>query len=67
VLTLPDKCLKWSLPELLLLNRSDVASLLDIDECMVAVEQAFKWYAEGKTLGPKVLGMHPKNGGFHIK
>lgn len=50
-----------------LLKRSDVASLLDIDECMVAVEQAFKSYAEGKTLAPKVLGMHPKNGGFHIK
>jgi alanine dehydrogenase len=50
-----------------LLNRSDVASLLDIDECMVAIEQAFKSYAEGRTVAPKVLGMHSKNGGFHIK
>ena len=51
----------------LLLRRKDVANLLDIDECMLAVEQAFKLYGEGKTLPPKVLGIHVKDGGFHIK
>jgi alanine dehydrogenase len=51
----------------LLLKRSDVASLLNIDECMDAVENAFCLHAEGKALPPKVLGIHCDNGGFHIK
>src|SRR6185436_7995135 len=53
--------------ETLLLTRSDVAKLLTITECMVAVEKAFGLYAEGKTMPPKVLGIHVRNGGFHIK
>lgn len=51
----------------LLLTRQDVAALLTIDECIAAVEDAFKLYAEGKALPPKVLGMHTQKGGFHIK
>src|SRR5215217_2708984 len=51
----------------LLLKRSEVASLLTIDECIAGVEHAFKMYAEGKVLSPKVLGMHTDVGGFHIK
>jgi len=51
----------------LLLTRSDVASFLTIDDCIIAVEDAFKLYAEGNTLPPKVLGMHTDHGGFHIK
>lgn len=51
----------------LLLTRQDVASLLTLDECIATVEEAFKLYAEGKTLPPKVLGIHTKKGGFHIK
>ena len=50
-----------------LLSRGDVASLLTIDECIGAVENAFGLYAEGKALPPKVLGLHCDNGGFHIK
>ena len=53
--------------ETLLLKRSEVASLLTIDECIAGVEHAFKTYAEGKVLPPKVLGMHTDVGGFHIK
>ncbi len=53
--------------ETLLLKRSDVAELLTIDECIAAVEQAFRLHAEGKTLPPKVLGLRLDNGGFHIK
>src|SRR5215204_2369175 len=53
--------------ETLLLKRSEVASLLTIDECIAGVEHAFKMYAEGKVLPPKVLGMHTDVGGFHIK
>jgi alanine dehydrogenase len=51
----------------LILTRRDVAALLNIEECMDAVEQAFKLYAEGKTTPPGVLGIHAQDGGFHIK
>jgi alanine dehydrogenase len=53
--------------ETLLLKRGDVAALLSLDECIAAVEQAFKLYAEGQTLPPGVLGVHARDGGFHIK
>lgn len=51
----------------LLLRRQDVASLLTLEECIIAVENAFKLYAEGKTLPPKIMGIHTPKGGFHIK
>jgi alanine dehydrogenase len=51
----------------IILSRSDVAKLLTIEECMVAVETAFKMFAEGKVDPPKVLGIHASNGGLHIK
>lgn len=53
--------------ETLLLSRGDVAALLTLGECIVAVEQAFKAHAEGRSLPPGVLGVHTKDGGFHIK
>ncbi|HYV03165.1 MAG TPA: ornithine cyclodeaminase family protein [Blastocatellia bacterium] len=51
----------------LLLKRHEIAALLNIEECMQAVEQAFKLYAEGKTTAPGVLGIPARDGGFHIK
>ncbi len=51
----------------LLLTRREIAALLSLDECIAAVEQAFKLHAEGKTLPPGVLGLHSRDGGFHIK
>lgn len=51
----------------LLLSRRDVAALLSLEECIVAVEQAFKADAEGRSLSPGVLGIHARDGGFHIK
>jgi alanine dehydrogenase len=51
----------------LLLTGRDVAALLTIDECMAAVEHAFKLYGEGKTEPPGILGVHARDGGFHIK
>lgn len=51
----------------LLLTRSQVASLLTIDECMTAVEQIFRMHGEGKTSTPGILGIHARDGGFHIK
>lgn len=51
----------------LLLSRGDVATLLTIEEYIVAIELAFKLYGEGKTLPPGILGVHARDGGFHIK
>lgn len=51
----------------LLLKRREIAALLSLEECMAAVEQAFKLYAEGKTTPPGILGIHAQSGGFHIK
>lgn len=50
-----------------LLGRQEVAALLSLDECIAAVEQAFKSHAEGRTLPPGVLGIPARDGGFHIK
>jgi alanine dehydrogenase len=51
----------------LLLARAGVAELLTLDECIAAVEDAFRQQGEGKTFAPKVLGMPATDGGFHIK
>jgi ornithine cyclodeaminase/alanine dehydrogenase len=51
----------------LLLTGQDVGALLTIEECMTAVESAFKLYGEGRTSAPGVLGVHARDGGFHIK
>lgn len=58
---------KMAMSETLILSRSDVAKLLTIEQCMDAVEAAFKMFAEGKVDPPKVLGLHALNGGLHIK
>jgi alanine dehydrogenase len=51
----------------LLLKRSEIASLLGVEECISAVEYAFRLYAEGRTTPPGVLAIHASDGGFHIK
>jgi alanine dehydrogenase len=51
----------------LLLNKQEVNNLLDYDECIAAVENAFKQYAVGNASPPGILGIHAKDGGFHIK
>src|SRR5882757_9159710 len=51
----------------LLLTRQDVVSVLKLGECIVAVENAFRLYADGKVLPPGILGLHAQEGGFHIK
>ncbi len=51
----------------LLLTGQDVRSLLSLDECIMAVEGAFRLYGEGKTAAPGILGIHAREGGFHIK
>jgi alanine dehydrogenase len=51
----------------LLLSGWEVRSLLSIDECIGAVENAFRLHGEGKAAPPGVLGIHAHEGGFHIK
>lgn len=51
----------------LILNRSDVERLLTLDACIAAVEDAFRQHATGKTGPPGLLGMHVKDGSFHVK
>jgi alanine dehydrogenase len=51
----------------LLLTGHDIAALLTINECMAAVEHAFKLHGEGRTQPPGILGVHARDGGFHIK
>jgi alanine dehydrogenase len=54
-------------PETLILTRRDVQALLGFDECIAAVETAFRLHAEGRSLAPGVLGVPSRAGGFHIK
>jgi alanine dehydrogenase len=51
----------------LLLTRRDVAELLDMDECIAAVEAAFRRRGEGKVAPAGILGFPAEGGGFHIK
>jgi len=51
----------------LLLSRSDVERLLTPDECIAAVEDAFRQHALGKAPPPGILGFHAEEGSFHIK
>lgn len=52
---------------MLVLSRRDVFDLLSLRDCIDAVEAAFRLHAEGRTLGPGVLGVPAGTGGFHIK
>ena len=52
---------------ILALSRADVFELLSLRECVDVVESAFRLHAEGRTLGPGVLSVPARDGGFHIK
>jgi alanine dehydrogenase len=51
----------------LLLRRHEVAALLTMQECIAAVEHAFRLYGEKKAAPPGMLGLHGNHGAFHIK
>jgi ornithine cyclodeaminase/alanine dehydrogenase-like protein (mu-crystallin family) len=53
--------------EALILSRREVQALLGWDECIAAVEEAFRLHALGRSLAPGVLGVRAPHGGFHIK
>jgi alanine dehydrogenase len=50
----------------LLLSFSDVVRLLDMAECIEAIERAFRT-AAGAPIASGILGMSAAGGGFHIK
>jgi alanine dehydrogenase len=52
---------------ILLLTPREVRNLLTMDECIAAVEQAFRLHGNGNAVRPGVLTMHATHGGFHIK
>lgn len=51
----------------LILTRQEVSQLLDLNECITAVEAAFRAHGEGTAAPPGVLGFPATDGGFHIK
>jgi alanine dehydrogenase len=55
-----------SLPTLLL-SRSDVAASLSLDDCITAVEDAFRRSGRGEAPPSGILGMTANDGGFHVK
>lgn len=54
-------------PAIIVLKRSEIKSLLTLDECILAVEDAFRMHAEEKTLSPGLLHVDSRDGEFHIK
>src|SRR5215469_5294185 len=53
--------------EILVLTPLEIRRLLTLEDCIGAVERAFRMYGEGKTTTPAVLGVHLPDGGFHVK
>jgi alanine dehydrogenase len=51
----------------LILTRSDLATILTPEDCLSAVEEAFRSYGEGRMAAPKSVGLHATAGTFHIK
>jgi len=51
----------------LVLSRHDVRRLMSMDECIDAVENAFRDHALGRSISPRILGSHVPGGGFHVK
>jgi ornithine cyclodeaminase/alanine dehydrogenase-like protein (mu-crystallin family) len=51
----------------LVLTRLDVASLLGMEECIGALEAAFRRQAEGSDPPPAVMALHTALGGLHVK
>ncbi|HWX56257.1 MAG TPA: ornithine cyclodeaminase family protein [Verrucomicrobiae bacterium] len=50
-----------------MLTGRDVRELLTIQDCITAVEDAFRRHGDGSAAKPGVLGVPAHGGGFHIK
>ena len=53
--------------EILLLSPRDIRALLIMDDCIAAVEEAFRLHGEDKAYPPAVASLHARDGGFHVK
>jgi len=51
----------------LLLNRAALEPLLTLDDCIVAVEEAFRAHGEGRVDPPGLLHAETPKGEFHVK
>ncbi len=51
----------------LVLRRNEIAKLLTMQECIAAVEHAFRLHGEKRAPAPGMLGLHAGEGAFHIK
>ena len=51
----------------LVLRRDEIAELLTMQECIAAVEHAFCLYGKNQVQAPGMLGLHARQGAFHIK
>src|SRR5687768_485471 len=60
-------CAKPGDASMIFLDASAVRDLLTIEECIAAVEHAFKLYGEGKAPSPGSLAIHAEHGTFHTK
>jgi len=54
-------------PGILILTRKEISSLLTLADYIGAVEEAFRLYAQGKSLAPGLLHIDSSPGEFHIK
>lgn len=52
---------------LLFLSRRDVVELLDLGDCIAAVERAFDLHARGRSMAPRLFGLPLGDGGLHAK
>jgi alanine dehydrogenase len=50
-----------------ILTRRELATLLTPEDCLTAVEAAFRNYGEGRIPPPESLGVHTPTGTFHVK
>jgi alanine dehydrogenase len=53
--------------DILVLKRSDISGLLTLDDCIDAMERAFRMRAEGQALAPGLMHVDADGGEFHIK
>jgi alanine dehydrogenase len=54
-------------PAIRILTRTEISSLLTLADVLEAVEDAFRLYAEGRSLEPGLLHIDSPPGEFHIK
>ena len=52
---------------LIILTRQEITKLMEFEEYVGAVETAFRYHQEGKSLSPGVLDVEGHGGAFHVK